>query len=77
MIVYSNKDFIIKKTKSDYVLIRKKLDRHSHLSSLTGARQLIKLFYKKTYPKNDYLKTSLERICTRKEWIEIKKFGGN
>lgn len=76
MIVFSNKDFIIKKTQFDYVLIRKKLDKHSHFSSKTGARQLMKMFYKKIYPKNDYLKISLERICTRKEWLEIKKKEG-
>ena len=74
MIVYSNKDFIIKKSSNnDYVLIRKKLNKHSHFNSLTGARKLIKMFYKKIYPDNEYLKVSLERICTRKEWIEISK----
>ena len=74
MIVYSNKDFIIKKSSNnDYVLIRKKLNKHSHFNSLTGARKLIKMFYKRIYPDNEYLKVSLERICTRKEWIEISK----
>lgn len=74
MVVYSNKDFIIKKSSNnDYVLIRKKLNKHSHFNSLTGARKLIKMFYKRIYPDNEYLKVSLERICTRKEWIEISK----
>lgn len=74
MIVYSNKDFIIKKSSNnDYVLIRKKLNKHSHFNSLIGARKLIKMFYKRIYPDNEYLKVSLERICTRKEWIEISK----
>ena len=57
MIVYSNKDFIIKKSSNnDYVLIRKKLNKHSHFNSLTGARKLIKMLYKRIYTENEYLK---------------------
>ena len=74
MIVYSNRDFIIKKgSNQDYILIRKKLDKHSHLHSLSGARRLIKMFYKKMLPKNEYLIVSMKRITTRKEWLEISK----
>ena len=74
MIIYSNKDFLIKKgSNEDYILIRKKLDKHAHLYSLAGARRLIKMFYKKMLPKNEYLIVSMKRINTRKEWLEISK----
>ena len=74
MIVYSNRDFIIKKgSNNDYILIRKQLDKHSHLHSLAGARRVIKLYYKKVLPENEYLQVSLKRITTRKEGLEISK----
>lgn len=57
----------------DFVVIRKNhpYEFHSHFHKLAGAKMLIRMFYKKLQPSDEYFYTAMQRITTESEF---KKF---
>lgn len=54
----------------DYIVVRKNYpyEFHSHFKSLTGAKVLVELFYKKLRPYHKYFNTAMKRITIEEEW---------
>lgn len=71
-LLYEDEHFKIVKA-HDYVVIRKNhpYEFHSHFHKYGGARSLIKLFYRKVQPEDDYFHTAMKRITTE---VEFNRF---
>lgn len=67
--VYSDEDFQIVKRR-DYIVIRKNhpYEFHSHFHKYSGARSLIKMFYKRIQPEDEYFNTAMKRVTTEAEF---------
>ncbi|MBW8382764.1 MAG: hypothetical protein K0M69_09645 [Youngiibacter sp.] len=79
-VVYYHKNFkVLKVGFTDYVVVRKhqsSYSQHSHLKSLHGAINLIKLIDSGRLPESDYLKESARRILRDKEFYSLKPAQG-
>lgn len=75
-VVFHHRRFkVLQIGQSSYVIVRKNTSNyseHSHLSSLQGAIQLIKLIDHGLMPNSDYLKESARRILKEKEFNRLK-----
>lgn len=73
-VIFEDKEFQVVKG-YDFVVVRKDspYSFHSHFRSLTGARGLIRLFYKKIQPIKEYFNTVMKRITTELEFDSFKK----
>lgn len=75
-VVYYHRRFkVLRVGTSAYVVVRKDssvYSEHSHLSSLQGAIQLIKLIDKGKLPSSEYLRQSARRILRDKEYLRLQ-----
>ena len=75
VVFYHRRFKVLQIGKSSYVIVRKNTtnySEHSHLSSLQGAIQLIKLIDHGLMPSSEYLKESARRILREKEFNKLK-----
>lgn len=75
MLVEEDETFIIKKTRRDYVVIRKEFpyEFHSHFDSYDGCRKIIKLFKDKIIPDSEYFQVAMQRITTDYEYEKFHR----
>ena len=71
--IFEDREFKVVKG-YDFVVVRKDspYSFHSHFKSLTGARGLIRLFYKRVQPFKEYFNTAMKRITTEVEFFSFK-----
>lgn len=69
-LMYEDDNFKIIQSSRDFVVIRKDFpyEFHSHFKRYSGARGLIRLFYKQIIPNEPYFYTAMERITTDAEF---------
>lgn len=75
VVFYHRRFKVLQIGQSSYVIVRKyssSYNEHSHLSSLQGAIQLIRLIDHGLMPDSDYLKESARRILKEKEFNRLK-----
>lgn len=75
VVFYHRRFKVLQIGQSSYVIVRKhtsSYNEHSHLSSLQGAIQLIRLIDHGLMPNSDYLKESARRILKEKEFNRLK-----
>lgn len=67
--LYEDEEFKIVKA-HDYIVVRKNhpYEFHSHFQKYAGARSLIRMFYKKVKPTDEYFNTAMQRITTEPEF---------
>lgn len=65
-------DFAIKKTRRDWIVIRKEYQWHSHHSTEQGCQKLIDMLIKNKMPRSEYLKESAKRLTTEDEYSGLK-----
>lgn len=67
--IFEDREFKVVKG-YDFVVVRKDSPYgfHSHFKSLTGARGLIRLFYKKIQPRREYFNTAMKRVTYESEF---------
>ena len=72
--IFEDKEFKVVKG-YDFVVIRKSkpYSFHSHFKSLTGARSLIRLFYREVQPIKEYFRTAMKRITEEFEFDNFRK----
>jgi hypothetical protein len=73
-VIYEDEEFQIVKA-YDFVVVRKnqEYDFHSHFVRHTGARSLIRLFYKHVLPENQYFLEAMKRVTTVEEFEKLAK----
>lgn len=75
VVFYHRRFKVLQTGQFSYVIVRKyssSYTEHSHLSSLQGAIQLIRLIDHGLMPDSDYLKESARRILKEKEFNRLK-----
>ena len=72
--IFEDREFKVVKG-YDFIVVRKDspYSFHSHFKSLTGARGLIRLFYKKVQPFKEYFNTAMKRVTTDREFDSFRK----
>ncbi len=69
----SEYDFEIKKTKRDFIIIRKGTENHSHMKTLQGCEKLLQFILEGTKPFNRYFDTACKRILTDEEYRQLRQ----
>ena len=76
VVFYHRRFKVLKIGESSFVIVRKytsSYSEHSHLSSLQGAIQLIRLLDQGLMPSSEYLKESARRLLKEKEFNRLRK----
>lgn len=75
VVFYRGKFKVLQIGLQSYIVVRKyptRYEEHSHLSSLQGAIQLIKLLDQNHMPHSKYLQESARRILKEKEYERLE-----
>ena len=69
----SEYDFEIKRTKRDYIIVRKGTDLHSHFKSQQGCEKLMEFILQGVKPFNRYFDTACKRILSEDEYNRLRQ----